>query len=121
MAAFDRTRTTWTYTTDNGDTFSFNALTGYTAQASVLGGDAWESGHLKPAPKGFRPRKALLWLGSDHTKRRRVVCFEPDATAYTTLTTAVSVDVGGTATAYAVYQSEGERHKFEGGQAPTPA
>jgi N-methylhydantoinase A/oxoprolinase/acetone carboxylase beta subunit len=50
-----------------------------------------------------------------------VVCFEPTATAYTTLTTAVSVDVGGTATAYAVYQSEGERHKFEGGQAPTPA
>jgi hypothetical protein len=109
MVAFTRDRTRWKYTTDTAIDYSFNALTDYTSQAAVLGGEAAAAG-LRPHPKGFKPRLALCWLASDHTKKRQVVCYENTATAYTTIGTAVNVDVLGVATAYVVYETEGERH-----------
>lgn len=113
MAAFSRLRDRWKYTTDTGGTRSFNALASYTAQVAVLGGATAEAG-LIPCPRGFKPRVALTWLAADHTKRRRVVCYDADATAYTTLGTSVLVDIGGIETAYVVYETEGERHAFQG-------
>lgn len=109
MAAFARTRERWQYNDDHGTTYSFNALTGYTTQAAVLGGGAAAAG-LRPHPKGFKPRVALCWLAADHTQKRRVVCYVKTASAYTTIGTAVNVDVSGTATEYIVYETEGERH-----------
>jgi hypothetical protein len=109
MVAFARLRSRWEYTTDTGITYSFNALTDYTTQVAVLGGEAAAAG-LRPHPKGFKPRVALCWLASDHTKKRRVVVYENTATAYTTIGTSVNVDVLGVATAYIVYETEGERH-----------
>jgi hypothetical protein len=113
MAAFDRSRTRWKYTTDTAIEYSFNALTGYTSQAAVLGGSAAAAG-LRPHPRGFKPRVALCWLAADHSKKRRVVVYDNTATAYTTIGTAVMVDVGGTATEYIVYETEGERHRSLG-------
>lgn len=109
MAAFSRLRTRWQYTTDTGIEYSFNALDGYASQSAVLGGEAAPAGH-RPHPRGFKPRVALCWLAADHSNKRRVVCYTAAATAYTTLGTSVNVDVGGTATAYIVYETEGERH-----------
>jgi hypothetical protein len=109
MVAFTRDRTRWQYTTDTGIEYSFNALTDYTSQVAVLGGEAAPAGH-RPAPRGFKPRVALCWLAADHTKKRRVVCYENTAAAYTVLGTSVNVDVLGVATAYIVYETEGERH-----------
>jgi hypothetical protein len=109
MVAFTRARTRWEYTTDTGVTYSFNALTDYTSQSAVLGGEAAAAG-LRPHPKGFKPRVALCWKAADHSLRRRVVCYEKTATAYTTIGTAVNVDVLGVATEYIVYETEGERH-----------
>lgn len=113
MAEFVRTRTAWRYTDDDGRFYAFNALTGYTAQVAVLGGAARVAGDV-PAPAGFRPRVAKVWLAADHTKRKRVVCYTPSATAFTTIGTTVSVDYLGTATDFVTYGSAGERHKFEG-------
>jgi len=109
MVAFARTRIRWKYTTDSGIEYSFNALTDYSSQSAVLGGSAAAAG-LRPHPKGFKPRVALCWLAANHANRRRVVVYQNSATAYTTLGTAVNVDVGGTATEYIVYETEGERH-----------
>lgn len=109
MVAFTRLRTRWKYTTDTGVEYSFNALDDYTSQVAVLGGAAAAAG-LRPHPKGFKPRYALCWLAADHTKRRRVVVYDADATAYTTIGTTVLVDVASVQTAYVVYETEGERH-----------
>lgn len=113
MADFDRSRTRWKYTTDTAIQYSFNALAGYTIQALVLGGSAAAAG-LRPHPRGFKPRVALCWLAADHTKKRRVVVYDPAATAYTTIGTALQVDVQGVATSYVVYETEGERHRSLG-------
>lgn len=109
MTAFSRLRTRWKYTTDTAVEYSFNALTDYTTQSAVLGGSAAAAG-LRPHPKGFKPRVALCWLAADHTKKRRVVVYDPDAAAYTTIGTAINVDVASVATEYIVYETEGERH-----------
>jgi hypothetical protein len=105
---------------DNGDTFSYNTLQDYADQAA-LGGVAWAGAHPRPLPKGFRPRIVECWQATDHSKRRRVVAFTKTATAFATMGTTVSVNYQGTATDYVSYQTQGERHKFEGSLAPTPA
>jgi hypothetical protein len=111
MPDLDRSKTTWTYTTDQGDDYSFNALTGYTGQAAVLGGTAW-AGAPRPLPGGFRPRHAIVKTAAG--VRRKVVCFQNTATAYTTVDTVVNVGVAGASTAAAVKSMEGEYHKFLG-------
>lgn len=113
MVVFAITRERWKYTADNGKEYSFNALTGYTAQVAVLGGEAAEAG-LSPKSKGLRPRRALVWLADDHSKKRQVVCYDPTATAFTTLGTTVKVNIDGNETAYVVYAMEGETHRFLG-------
>lgn len=107
MAAFDKSRTLWTYTDDQGGTASINALTGYTTQAAVLGGSAAAAG-LKALPRGRKPRHAIVLAAG---KRVKVICFEPGATAFTTPTTAVNVPIGDVLTAGVVQTSEGERHR----------
>jgi hypothetical protein len=111
MADFLRTKETWNYTTDTGQEYAFNALTGYTTQVAVLGGSAPSAGAVSH-PKGFKPRVALVQTAAG--KRRRVVCYSKDATAYTTLGTTVNIDVQGIATAAKVYATIGERHGFLG-------
>jgi hypothetical protein len=111
MADIDRSKTTWTYTTDQGETYSFNALTGYTGQAAVLGGTAW-AGAPKPLPRGFRPRHAVVKTAAG--AKRKVVCYDNDATAYTTVDTVVNVGIAGTSTAAAVKSMIGEYHLFQG-------
>jgi hypothetical protein len=116
MAAFLRTKESWNYTTDTGHEYAFNALTGYTTQVAVLGGAAPAPGS-KCHPRGFKPRVALVVTAAG--ARRRVVCYETAADAYTTLGTTVNIDIAGTATVAKVYETIGERHGF-GGQVEMP-
>ena len=111
MAAFLRTTETWNYTSDTGQEYAFNALTGYTTQVSVLGGAAPAAGAVSH-PRGFKPRVALVVTAGG--VRRRVVCYAKAASAYTTIGTSVNIDIGGTATVAKVYATIGERHGFLG-------
>jgi hypothetical protein len=117
VTVFSVARTRWQYTADNGKLYSFNALAGYVAQVAVLGGEEAAAG-VGPMTRGMKPRRALCWEAADHTKRRQVVCYEPTATAFTTLGTTVNVNIEGNNYAYVVYAMEGETHKFLGSLEP---
>lgn len=110
MTEFVRTRTAWKYTDDQGNDYKFNALTGYTTQSAVLGGEAAGS-VLAKLPRGHKPRHVYCHDAAAPAHRRKVVCYEPTATAYTTPGTAVNVDYGGLLVEFVSATCEGEEKR----------
>jgi hypothetical protein len=113
MAAFDTGRQLWQYTDDDGLTFPVRALKGYTAQVSVLGGEAWSGPPTQPKRVGFKARGVYAVTAGG--VRRRVIVY--DATAYAAIvvnTTTIEVDVAGQQTSATVRSREGEHHRGAG-------
>lgn len=106
-------RTACQYQADTGATYRFRALERYVAQPSI-GWVASADPMQTSMPRGFKPRRWLLYDAGDHSKRRSVVI--ATNAAYIagevgTTTLAVqnpSTDVEDTFTLYA---REGERHR----------
>jgi hypothetical protein len=101
------------YVSDNGATYRFRALERYQAQAG-LGWVATTDATLTSIPRGFKPRRWLMWDAGNHALRRKVVV--ATNAAYVagvigTTTIAVqnpSTDVEDT---FTLYGKEGETHR----------
>jgi hypothetical protein len=113
MAAFPTTKTKWTYISDSKESLPMKAMTGYTDQASTVGGSAWSGGPHMPKRYGLKPRCAIAKTAGGIV--RRVTIY--DSTAYDALTvdsSTVDVNVNGTGTVATVVSKEGERHRGGG-------
>jgi hypothetical protein len=114
MAAFGPGRTLWTYEDDNGNSFPFNAQTGYTDQVLTLGGAAFTTLPTQPARRGFKAR--CVYAVTAGGVRRKVVVYDPTAYAAIVVnTTTVLVDIGdGQGTSATIRSREGEHHRGAG-------
>lgn len=101
------------YQADTGATYRFRALERYQAQAAI-GWVASTDPMQTSMPRGFKPRRWLLFDAGDHSKRRSVViatnaAYIAGEIGVTTLAVQnPSTDVEDTFTLYA---REGERHR----------
>jgi len=115
MAAFDTSRTMWTYTTDQGVAIPYRAQTGYTAQVATLGGAAFTPPFPEPKRYGLKVRSVIVPVAGHTTIKRRVTVFA--AAAYNAIvpgTTTVNVNYQGQSTSSTVESKEGERHHGAG-------
>lgn len=104
-------RTACVYTCDDGADVLFRVNTRYVGQAS-LGWAANTDPLLKPATKGLKPRKWLLWDAGNHAQRRAVVVATNAAyIAGVPGTTTLAVQNPGTNVedTFTLYGMEGER------------
>jgi len=101
------------YVSDNGATYRFRALEAYQAQAD-LGWVASTNPALTSLPRGFKPRKFLLYDAGNHANRRSVVVATNTAyNAGVIGTTTIIVQNPGTDVedTFTLYGKEGERHR----------
>lgn len=101
------------YAADNGGTYRFRALEAYQSQGA-LGWVASTDPTITSLPKGFKPRKWLMWDAGAHANRRSVVV--ATNTAYAagvigTTTLAVQNPATDVADTFTLYGKEGERHR----------
>lgn len=101
------------YQSDTGAIYRFRALEAYQAQAAcgwTVSTDPMETS----LPRGFKPRRWLLYNASDHSQRRSVVIGTNAAyIAGTVGTTTLSVQnpVTDVEDTFTLYAREGERHR----------
>lgn len=115
MAAFDRTRVTWTYTSDDGVAMPYRTLAGYSTQAA-LGGAAF-TGIIGPTKRyGMKVRRVLVKGDITGIKRWVPVFTKAAYSAIVAKTTAVNIpDASLTTLEAGVVQTlEGERHHGAG-------
>lgn len=101
------------YQNDNGTAFRFRTLEAYQSQVA-LGWVADNNPNHVSMPRGFKPRKWLLWDAGDHSKRRSVVV--ATNAAYIagvpgTTTLAVQNPATDVEDTFTLYAMEGERHR----------
>lgn len=101
------------YQSDAGATYRFRALEAYQAQAAT-GWVACSDPMQTSMPRGFKPRRWLMWDAGDHSKRRSVVI--ATNAAYIagqvgTTTLAVQNPVTDVEDTFTLYAREGERHR----------
>ena len=115
MAAFNRTRVAWTYTSDDGVDMPYRTMTSYSTQGG-LGGTAF-TGIIGPTNLyGMKPRRVLV-LGDVTQIKRWVVVFT--ASAYNSIvakTTKLNIPNATLTTLEegTVQTKEGERHHGAG-------
>lgn len=86
-----RVKNNWIYSGDKGVDFAIHAAADLTAQASVLGGSDLTDKSLYAMPSNLTPRMAEVFNATEGA--RKVVCYESDATLYTTPGTNVTLPV----------------------------
>lgn len=101
------------YVTDEGKAFRFRALEKYQAQAAT-GWVACADSTTDTMPRGFKPRRWLMWDAGDHSKRRSVVIATNEAYVAGVIdTTTLSVQNPSTnvTDTFTLYAMEGERKR----------
>lgn len=114
MAVFNRTKTLWEYTDDQGAALMYRGTAGYTSQA-VVGGTAFTGVPTSTHRYGLKPRVAIVEGNVTGVKRRVVIFDETAYAAIIPLTTTIVVNDGTSTQEVATVQSlEGERHRGGG-------
>lgn len=101
------------YVSDNGGTYRFRTLEAYQSQVA-LGWVACTDPTLTSIPRGFRPRRWLMWDAGNHANRRKVVVATNAAFAagvVGTTTLAVSNPATDVEDTFTLYGKEGETHR----------
>jgi hypothetical protein len=89
-------RQPWIYTTDQNESYIISAKSAYVTgvNAAVYGGATGVGSDFRGIPNGFRPRRAQV-ANTTLKVSRWVICYESDATLYTTPETSVTLNHNG--------------------------